>query len=79
MTEVKKLDGQEYRAVGEEPHTRQDGTATTLVRWQSRCAECGQLFDVLLAKTATRFNPNRRCQKHRKPGRPVNRKGNANG
>jgi hypothetical protein len=63
--------GQVYRSVGEVEHLRQDGTKTTLTRWRSECATCGEEFEFTTPTTATNFNPNRRCAKHRKPGRAV--------
>lgn len=63
--------GQTYRCVGEEPYTRRDGTDTTLMVWESECAKCGQAFKFKTPVAASKFIPNRRCAKHKRPGARV--------
>ncbi len=60
--------GQRYRCIGIEPHTRADGSATSLATWESECAECGDTFSFETPELASKFNPNRRCEKHRRRG-----------
>ena len=62
-------DGQRYRVAGIKPHVRKGGTRTTLIIWQSHCAECGQPFEFT-TPLKTRY-PSRRCKQHSKPGRAV--------
>ncbi len=61
--------GQRYVMQGSERYQRDDGGFTTLLRWESRCSECGAAF-VVTTSLSIRYL-NRRCAKHRHPGRPV--------
>lgn len=63
--------GQTYEAVLAEPYICRDGRETHLIVWQSHCATCGEPFTFKTAIYATRFEPNRRCQKHKRPGHRV--------
>lgn len=63
--------GQLYLQTGSEPHIRQDGTRTSLLRWLSWCAHCGEPFSFTTPANALKFNPNRRCAKHKRPGQRV--------
>jgi hypothetical protein len=60
--------GQIYVYDRTEPHTRIDGSSTFLTVWKSHCAECGEPFEFRTTASARRFQPNRRCQKHKRPG-----------
>lgn len=66
---VLTLLGQRYVMQGSEGYQRDDGSLTTLLRWESRCSECGAAF-VVTTSLSIRYL-NRRCAKHRRPGRPV--------
>lgn len=57
--------GQVYRCEGSEPHTRRNGTQTTLDRWASHCKRCGQPF-VCKRVPGDRLytNLNRHCAQH---------------
>ncbi len=62
-------EGQRYELIAHEPHVRTDGQTTTLLVWQSHCAETGHPFEI---KTGLKIKYiNRRCKQHSKPGRPV--------
>ena len=61
--------GQCYVMQGGECYQRDDGCFTRLLRWESRCSECGEPF-VVTTSFSIRYL-NRRCAKHRQPGRPV--------
>lgn len=61
--------GRRYVMTGWERYQRADGSFTTLLRWESRCSECGQAF-LITTSSSIRYL-NRRCAKHRQPGRPV--------
>ena len=65
---LKYFGGQQYIEVGFVNHTRRDGTETTLTRWRGECAECGAFFFFKVPSEASKFSPNRRCEKHRRPG-----------
>lgn len=69
---VIRLDRQEYELRGSRPHTRKDGQTTTLLEWETHCPVCHQPFTVLTGATAASFN--RRCQAHRRIGKPVHGK-----
>jgi hypothetical protein len=71
----KTFKDQVYVCMGVEPYERLDGTTTKLAVWRSACADCGQLFLVRLPAKARRFDPNRRCPAHRRPGLPVQPRG----
>ncbi len=66
---VLMLLGQRYVMQGSECYQRDDGSFTTLLRWESRCDECGEAF-VVTTSLSIRYL-NRRCARHRQPGRPV--------
>ena len=65
--EARDYKDQKYLCVSVEPYTRRDGTQTALLLWESQCAECGEPFSFK-APNRDKFEPNRRCQAHRKPG-----------
>lgn len=52
-------------------HARADGSSTQLAVWISRCADCGGVFETITPAQSSRFQPNRRCQQHKRPGRRV--------
>lgn len=60
--------GQAYVAVSREPYTRRDGSTTELVVWESLCARCGEPFTFKTPTGASKWQPNRRCHEHRRPG-----------
>jgi hypothetical protein len=64
---VLMLDGQRYVVVGSDLHIRTDGETVPIILWQSRCAECGQPFECRTGLKARALN--RRCEKHRRPGK----------
>jgi rRNA maturation protein Nop10 len=70
---TKFYDGQRYELIRTEPYTRVDGSETTLSVWRSVCPVCGEAFEVRTPARARRFEPNRRREKHRRPGVRVNR------
>jgi len=59
---------QQYWSGDSKPHTRRDGTPITLREWKSHCAECGRLFSFWRPTKRAKFDPNRRCEEHRRPG-----------
>ena len=70
---VLMIDGQRYEVVRTEPHRRKDDRMTTLIVWQSWCAETGHPFEL---KTGLRTKSiNRRCPENRAPGRAVSAAG----
>ena len=72
-------DGQRYELIGTEPYTRRDGSETTLSLWQSECPVCGKAFEVRTPARARKFEPSRRCEKHKRPGVRVNRRQSCKG
>lgn len=66
------IKGQRYVFMGTQPHTLADGSETSLMVWQTECAECGARMD---AKSPIGFGPEaRRCKDHANPGVPVKSK-----
>lgn len=63
--------GQTYTVIGSFERDRADGTVATILRWQSPCAQCGDLFETTTPAAASKFQPNRRCQTHKRPGHRV--------
>jgi hypothetical protein len=63
--------GQGYRLLSSEVVRRRDGEETTLLTWESRCAECGDSFLFTTPARASKFQPNRRCHRHKRPGQRV--------
>lgn len=59
--------GQRYELISDEPHTRRDGSATTLLRWKSECAKCRTEFEFRTPLKQDWLN--RRCAKCARPGR----------
>ena len=70
--ESRIFDGQSYHLVKSEPYTRLDGGKTTLLVWQSHCPVCSALFEIRTPAKASKFQPNRRCAEHKRPGHRVN-------
>jgi hypothetical protein len=70
---TKFYDGQRYELVRAEAYTRRDGGETTLSVWLSECPVCGEPFEVRTLARARKFEPSRRCEKHKRPGVRVNR------
>jgi hypothetical protein len=71
---AKFYDGQCYESVRTEPYTRLNGRETTLLVWRSHCPTCGDAFEVRTPLRARKFEPNRRCPEHKRPGVKVNRR-----
>ncbi len=66
-------DRQKYRLEGSEYKSRRsDGEEYVLLTWSSHCTECDEIFETNSTLTVKYLN--RRCKKHRKPGRPVKSK-----
>jgi len=65
---VRIYKGQTYTLVATEPYRRKrDGTETTLLVWESSCADYGHPFRIKTSrKKILAFN--RRCRHHAKPG-----------
>ncbi len=65
--EVRDHKAQKYLCTAVSPYTRRDGTQSALLVWESRCAECDEVF-TFKTPNGEKFEPNRRCQEHRRPG-----------
>lgn len=50
---------------------KKDGTLAVIAVWASQCAQCGEELRFTAPAAATKFQPNRRCDKHKAPGRRV--------
>jgi hypothetical protein len=69
------FDGQRYDWVRSDAYTRLDGTETSLLVWRSACPVCGEPFEIRTPASTSRFQPNRRCTQHKRPGIRVNPRG----
>jgi hypothetical protein len=74
---IKSYKGQLYELTRTEPYTRRDGTETHLAVWRLHCADCGEPLELQTPCKSSKFEPNRRCQKHKRPGRRVTKRGAA--
>lgn len=71
---VRTFRGQTYRLVGSFVRARKrDGSEATILTWQSFCAQCGDSFTITTPAASSKFQPNRRCQVHKRPGQRVRR------
>jgi hypothetical protein len=68
--------GQAYTVTGTFQRQRKDGTTATVLEWTSHCAECGAPFTFTTPAASAKFQPNRRCQTHKRPGHRVKGGGN---
>lgn len=64
-------DGQRYWVANSFMRDRADGTKAVILVWASRCAACGEHFEFTTPAAATKWQPNRRCDKHKRPGQRV--------
>lgn len=65
---------QRYVHAGVEQYRRRDGAVVWLDLWASNCAECGARFEFALSQRVAKFEPNRRCAKHKRRGLRVEAK-----
>lgn len=68
---VRTFRGQTYRMIGSYARERSDGSEATILSWESRCAECGDSFTITTPERSSKFEPSRRCQRHKRPGQRV--------
>ena len=66
--EVRTYRGQTYALIRSRPYIRRDGSTTELFIWRGHCAECGTAFGFSTPALSSKFEPNRRCREHRRPG-----------
>lgn len=62
---------QRYEVVDTFERDRKDGSVALILIWESPCAECGEPFRFSTPQRTSKFQPNRRCQKHKRPGQRV--------
>lgn len=67
--------GQRYQVVQTFERPRRNGTLATILVWQSGCHECGEPFTFSTPAASPKFEPNRRCAKHKRPGHRVLKEG----
>lgn len=63
--------GQLYWVADTSTRRRKDGSLAVILTWASQCADCGEELRFTTPAAATKFQPNRRCDKHKAPGRRV--------
>lgn len=66
--EMRTIGDQVYRKVSERQHITRSGRETTLSVWSTVCAACGCEFEATSPLHAKKFEPQRRCEAHRRPG-----------
>ena len=66
--------GQRYELIESQEHVRRDGSPTRIFTWQSHCPDCGKPFVIKSGMAIHHLN--RRCDTHKKPGKPVSGKYN---
>lgn len=61
------IEGQSFRLISFEQHTKRNGEGSVLAGWTSHCSDCGGAF---LTRTPEKQLPeSKRCELHRKPGK----------
>lgn len=60
--------GQLYTAVASYDRERRDGSTAVILEWLSLCAQCREPFTFTTPAASSKFQPNRRCTKHKRPG-----------
>lgn len=65
---IRMHEGQRFWVANTSTYRRPDGTLAVLLLWASLCPECGQQFEFTAPAAASKFQPNRRCIKHKRPG-----------
>ena len=65
--------GQRYDFIDTFEYVGRDDRIVLLDGWCSHCAVCGQPFAFYTPTYAVKFQPNRRCSRHHRPGRAVRR------
>lgn len=68
---VRLLKGQRYECTAIEPFRRKDGAMSGVAVVVSHCATCGAAFSQLMRIKQAKFEPNRRCAVHKRPGQRV--------
>lgn len=63
--------GQRYWVSSTFMHERADGTTSVILVWASLCHHCGDQFEFTAPAASARWQPNRRCQRHKRPGSRV--------
>jgi len=66
---VLMLDQQAYELREARPASRNDGTSTMLLDWETSCPDCGTAFVVTTGLKTKSIN--RRCSACKRPDRPV--------
>jgi hypothetical protein len=75
--QILEYDGQRFECVGFQPYVRADASRARLAVMLTECPNCGAPFTIMIPVHAAQFYPRRRCDKHKRPGAKVKRKGRA--
>ncbi len=68
---VRDYVGQQYLLVGVHQYMRADESDALILTWLAACATCGAAFTFKGPGRTIKFQPSRRCQKHKRPGQRV--------
>lgn len=68
---IRNHDGQLFWVAETFMRERKDGSLAVVLVWVSQCATCSEEFSFTAPALASKFQPNRRCQKHKRPGQRV--------
>jgi hypothetical protein len=72
-----EISGQTFKCVDYSPHITADGREQTYLVMRTRCPECGSRVDFTATRTSIircKGGLVRRCQLHKRPGLPVDRR-----
>lgn len=65
---IRMHQGQRFWVGNTSMYQRPDGSLGVMLVWASQCTDCGEQFEFTAPAASTKFEPNRRCQKHKRPG-----------
>jgi hypothetical protein len=68
---IRMFKGQHYWVGNTFTRQRPDGSLAVILVWASHCATCGDHFEFTAPAAASKWEPNRRCAVHKRPGHRV--------
>ena len=77
QSKIKVYDGQSDELIGVVPHKRVAASETELLVWECHCPICSDIFEDRTPSQARTFEPNRPCQRRKRPGMRVKARGAA--
>lgn len=68
MGTIRMHKGQRYFVADTFTRQRAGGTLAVVLVWASNCADCGAKFEFSTPAASSKWEPNRRCDQHKRPG-----------